>query len=123
VHAYVDRNRMLQVIANLVENAVKFSPGGGEVVISASNGPEGVHLVVSDQGIGIAPSDFEVIFLRFQRGSAEQVRRYAGTGVGLYLCKRIVEEHGGRIWAESEGRGSQLHVLLPAHAAQHGEEH
>jgi signal transduction histidine kinase len=122
VHAVVDRNRMLQVVANLVENAVKFSPGGGEVVVATTEEAAGAHLVVSDQGIGIPQGDLEQIFLRFRRGSGEEMRRYAGTGVGLYLCRRIVEEHGGRIWAESRGRGSQLHVLLPRRAhADEGE--
>jgi signal transduction histidine kinase len=114
VPAFVDRNRVLQVLANLVENAIKFSPGGGEVVITAMRDAGGAHVVVSDQGIGIPPGDLDVIFQRFRRGSSEQLRRYAGTGIGLYLCKRIVEEHGGRIWAESDGKGSQLHVRLPA---------
>jgi signal transduction histidine kinase len=119
VEAAIDRNRMLQVIANLVENAVKFSPAGGEVVITVVQEPAGgAHLTVRDQGIGIPAADLEVIFQRFRRGSSADMRRYAGTGIGLYLCKRIVEEHGGRIWAESDGKGSALHVTLPRGEAE-----
>jgi signal transduction histidine kinase len=122
VHALVDRNRVLQVVANLVENAVKFSPGGGEVVIAATRAGDGAHLTVRDQGIGIPAGDLDVIFQRFRRGSSEEMGRYAGTGIGLYLCKRIVEEHGGRIWAESDGKGSTLHVMLPGAGSQRGPE-
>jgi signal transduction histidine kinase len=122
VTAAVDRNRMLQVIANLVENAVKFSPGGGEVVVTVADEGGSAHLTVSDQGIGIPAEDRDVIFQRFRRGSSAEVRRYAGTGIGLYLCRRIVEEHGGRIWAESDGKGSRLHVTLPVTADRPGNE-
>jgi signal transduction histidine kinase len=73
-----------------------------------------VLLSVSDTGIGIPQDDLSLIFERFRRGSRANDRRFAGMGVGLYLCKRIVEEHGGRIWAESvDGTGSQFYVALP----------
>jgi len=110
-----DRTRLRQVIQNLVENAVKYSPGGGNVTLEVWQKDGEARLSVHDEGVGIPPDDLPAIFERFQRGSRASDRRFAGMGVGLYLCKSIVEEHGGRIWAESSlGHGSQFHVALPA---------
>lgn len=112
--ASVDADRMRQVVHNLLDNAMKYSPQGGHVGVAVAPAGAEVLLTVSDEGIGIPPEDFPLIFERFQRGSRANDRRFTGMGVGLYLCKRIVEEHGGRIWAESvEGQGSRFHVALP----------
>ena len=112
VIAAVDADRMRQVLQNLVTNALKFSPTGGEIVIGLRSLSDQVEIRVSDQGIGIPRSELEHIFERFYRGSAVS-QRFSGMGIGLFLCKRIVEEHRGRIWAESDGHGSTLIVRLP----------
>ncbi len=112
VVAAVDAERMRQVLQNLVTNALKFSPSGGEIVVALRSLSDDVEIRVSDQGIGIPTSDLEHIFERFYRGS-EVSRRFSGMGIGLFLCKRIVEEHRGHIWAESDGQGSTLIVRLP----------
>lgn len=112
VVAAVDAERMRQVLQNLVTNAQKFSPSGGEIVVGLRSMSDEVEIRVSDQGIGIPASDLEHIFERFYRGS-EVSKRFSGMGIGLFLCKRIVEEHRGHIWAESDGHGSEIVVRLP----------
>jgi two-component system NtrC family sensor kinase len=111
-----DRMRLEQVFTNLVENAIKFTPAGGRVVVHAAAGDDKVRLTVSDSGIGIPPDELERIFGRFYQVDGSERRAYRGAGLGLSICKHIVERHRGRIWAESEGlpgRGSQFHVELP----------
>ncbi len=108
-----DRQRLTQVIANLIDNAIKYSPSGGEVRVSVHPHPEGVELVVSDEGIGIPREQLPKLFERFYRAANSSVS-YGGLGLGLYITRDIVDRHGGRIWAESvEGQGSQFHVVLP----------
>jgi signal transduction histidine kinase len=110
-----DRRRIMQLIDNLLENAVKYSPGGGEVRVSVRRDGPLAHLTVSDQGIGIPTADLAHIFDRFHRGTNVDDRQFAGMGLGLFICRGIVEEHDGRIWAESRpGAGSSFHVELPA---------
>lgn len=112
--ANADEERVRQVLQNLVGNAMKYSPGGGLVRVAVAPAGAEVLLSVSDDGIGIPREELSLIFERFQRGSRANDRRFGGMGVGLYLCRRIVEEHGGRIWAEStDGHGSQFYVALP----------
>ncbi len=110
-----DGELLYHVFHNLLDNAVKFSPAGGEVHILARQ--EGRHIVitVSDQGIGIPPDKLERVFEQFYQVDGGMTRRFGGMGIGLALCRRIVELHGGRIWAESEGegRGSLFHITLP----------
>jgi PAS domain S-box-containing protein len=113
-----DPRRIRQVLRNLVENAVKYSPGGGEIVVVAQAGPDQVEVSVSDQGIGIAAEDLERIFDRFYQVDSASTRKVGGSGLGLSICKAIVEAHGGRIWVESElGRGSTFYVSLPSISA------
>lgn len=108
-----DRQRLTQVITHLVDNAIKYSPSGGEVVVSVHPHPQGVELTVADQGIGIPPAQQERLFERFYRAENASVS-LGGLGLGLYITRDIVDRHGGRIWAESEpGRGSRFHVVLP----------
>lgn len=110
-----DRRRIEQLVDNLVENALKYSPAHGTVDVRAWRDDEAVHLTVRDHGIGIPPVDLTRVFERFRRGSNVDARQYAGIGLGLYICRGIAEEHGGRIWVESAvGEGSTLHVILPA---------
>jgi signal transduction histidine kinase len=109
-----DIGRMRQLFENLVENAVKYSPQGGDVAIRAWRENGSATVTVSDSGIGIGFSELPHIFDRFHRGSNVDDRRFPGMGLGLYICRGIVEEHGGRIWAVSEpGQGTTMHVSIP----------
>ena len=111
-----DRTRLEQVLTNLVENAIKFTPGGGEIVISGERVDDRVRLTVADSGIGIPPDEQEKVFDRFYQVDGSERRAYRGAGLGLSICRHIVERHNGRIWVESEGvpgRGSRFHVELP----------
>ena len=107
-----DHDRMLQVLANLLGNAVKFTPRGGRILVAAERQEGVLSLSVSDTGPGIPGEDLLRVFERFWQGNAGDRR---GTGLGLYISRSIVEAHGGRIWAESAaGQGSTFHVRLPA---------
>jgi len=110
----VDAERIRQVLTNLVENAVKYSPDGGSISVRVVGRTDCAEITVADQGIGVPPEDIQTIFERFSRGSREPDRRFSGLGLGLYTCRRIVEEHGGRIEVESRlGAGSTFTVHLP----------
>lgn len=104
-----------QVVSNLVNNALKFSPPQSPVEIDISGDAKEVLMVVRDHGAGLDPDDTERIFQRFIRSRDAQEGPVAGQGLGLYLCRGIVEAHGGRIWVESDGlrRGCTFRVLLP----------
>jgi signal transduction histidine kinase len=109
-----DRMRITQLLENLVENAIKYSPAGGAVRIRAWCDNDQATLTVSDPGIGIPPADLPHLFERFHRGSNVDDRQFAGMGLGLYICRSIVEEHGGEIHASSQhGQGSTFQVTLP----------
>lgn len=124
---WADARRVEQVLRNLVENAIKYSPEGGTVTVRGDVEGNEAHIAVSDEGIGIAPSDLDRVFERFFRADGTEVRRAGGTGLGLSICQGIVQMHGGRIWAESAlGVGSTFHFTLPladpaALAAPHGQ--
>jgi signal transduction histidine kinase len=108
-----DANRLDQVLTNLLSNAIKYSPEGGEAVVSARRRGDEAEIVVSDQGIGIAPAEQAKLFQPFARGEAVR-RRFAGTGLGLYIAARIIEHHGGGLSVESEpGVGSRFTARLP----------
>lgn len=109
-----DPMRLEQVLSNLCDNAIKFTPAGGRVTIDYVNhGPE-VEVSVSDTGIGIPEQELPRIFDRFYQVDASSTRRYRGTGLGLTICKHIVERHGGRLWVESiQGQGSTFRFTLP----------
>lgn len=110
-----DGDLLYHVFYNLLDNAVKFSPAGGEVRIRAFQERQWLRIIVSDHGIGIPPDKLEQVFERFYQVDGGMTRRFGGMGIGLALCRRIVELHGGRIWAESrgEGQGSVFHITLP----------
>jgi signal transduction histidine kinase len=109
-----DRSRVMQVLSNLIENAIKFTPAKGQICVSCQRtGSEGkeVQVSVSDTGEGIAPEKIKTIFERFSQ-IHNQDRR--GIGLGLYIAKMMIEEHPGRIWVESKlGEGSTFHFTLP----------
>ena len=102
-----DLDRVLQVFSNLIGNAVKFTPQGGRIVLRADRWDGAVRFSVADTGPGIPPESLPYLFDRFWQ--ARSARR-AGAGLGLTICKGIIEAHGGRIWTESEeGQGSTFH--------------
>ena len=118
-----DEKRILQVLNELVANAIKFSEPGATILLAAqpaastAAGALEVCFIVEDQGCGIAPEKLGRIFDRFQQGDASDSRTGGGTGLGLALCRSIVEQHGGHIWAESTpGKGSKFQFTLPAAA-------
>ena len=107
-----DEARVEQVLVNLIHNAIKFTPAGGRISISANARDSDILVSVSDTGVGIPAEDLPRIFERFYK--ADKSRSGGGTGLGLAIAKHIVEAHGGRIWAESvEGRGSIFNFTLP----------
>ncbi|MBI2942308.1 MAG: GAF domain-containing protein [Chloroflexi bacterium] len=111
---HADRDQVELVLANLVSNAVKYSPGGGTIVVEASSASTGVLVRVRDEGWGIRPDQLPHVFEKFYRGEAAKSGRLPGTGLGLYICRSIVELHGGQIWVESAPqRGSTFSLLLP----------
>src|SRR5438445_13331570 len=104
---------MGQVLTNLVSNAIKFSGAGTSVWVSASVDDGQVRFSVADQGRGIPVDKLSFIFERFHQVDASDSRVKGGTGLGLTICKSIVEQHGGQIWAESTlGNGSTFHVSI-----------
>ncbi len=109
-----DPYRLEQVIANLLENALKYSPGDSTVRVRLDVRGDFALLSVADEGIGIPHDQQEQLFERYFRARNVSVTSYGGLGLGLYISRDIVERHGGRIWVESEiGRGSTFHVALP----------
>jgi signal transduction histidine kinase len=117
-----DERKVKQVVFNLVSNAVKFTPDGGRVELSARRTGDGVEVAVRDTGVGIAPEDLPHVFDEFRQvGRAEA--KSEGTGLGLPLAKRFAELHGGMLWVESEpGRGSTFAFVLPWPTATSGAE-
>lgn len=106
-----DPQRVRQVVANLVSNALRHAPGSGRVVVSAVGGGDEVEVSVADDGPGIAPEDLPHVFDRFWRGGKARVE---GSGLGLTIARELVRAHGGRIWVESEpGRGTTFRFTLP----------
>jgi signal transduction histidine kinase len=111
-----DDDRLVQVLTNLISNAVKYSPDGGAIEISTRGGPEDVHLSVRDHGLGIPAEEVERIFDRYTRVDSGGGHSILGTGLGLPIVREIVALHDGKVWAESSpGAGSTFHVVLPAH--------
>lgn len=109
-----DEAKLVQVLHNLVGNALKYSPNGGEVRISAEETAEGYVISVSDQGLGIPAKELPKMFGQFHRVEGQSHVGIKGTGLGLWLTKHLVEGHGGRIWVESDfGKGSTFKVLIP----------
>ncbi|MEO8355035.1 MAG: ATP-binding protein [Chloroflexota bacterium] len=108
----IDLQRLEQVLVNLIHNAVKFTPAGGEIVLFAEAGNGSVQFAVQDTGMGVPADDVPRIFERFYR--VDKSRTGSGTGLGLSIAKHIVEAHGGKIWAESlEGQGSTFFFSMP----------
>ncbi len=110
----IDSKRICQVLDNLIDNAVKYSPLGTEIIISAKRYGKDLLVQVADQGPGIAPEELEHVFERMYRIEKRFNSSANGVGLGLYICQRLVEAHGGMIWAESTpGQGSTIKFTLP----------
>jgi signal transduction histidine kinase len=116
-----DATRLHQALGHLLENAAKFSPGGGEVVVRLTCAAGEARLAICDPGIGIPADEIPHLFERFyQIDNDIMTRRFGGIGVGLYLARALVEAHGGRVWAESAGPqlGSTFTIALPLASAK-----
>jgi len=110
-----DERKVKQVVFNLLSNAVKFTPDGGRITVSAGISDGELAVAVRDTGVGIAADEQALVFEEFRQVGIASSQKYEGTGLGLALCKRFVEIHGGRIWVESEpGHGSTFSFTLPA---------
>ncbi len=106
--------RLAEVLQNLLDNAMQYTPAGGQIMVGASADAAEVTFTVSDTGIGIPQADQSRIFERFYRVDVARSREVGGTGLGLSIAKHLVEAHGGRIWVESDvGQGSQFHFTVP----------
>ncbi len=111
---FVDPDRVIQILTNLVGNACRYTPSGGEIVVSASAHAGEIQVSVRDTGIGISEEDQQRLFSRFFRSDDPTVQEAPGTGLGLSITKSLVEMHGGQIWVESElGHGSAFTFSLP----------
>lgn len=112
-----DRDRLTEVLLNLMDNAIKFTPTGGKITVKARDDEEKVdmvHITVNDTGIGMPENVITSLFQRFFQADASLTRKYGGTGLGLYICKNIIDAHKGEIWVESKvGVGTTMHVRLP----------
>ena len=109
-----DRDRLIQVVSNLVNNSVKYSPDGGTVTLSSRIDGRFALISVTDTGIGIPPDEIGHVFERFRRVRSGAAQSIPGTGLGLTIVKQIVEMHGGKIWVESAvGHGSSFHFTIP----------
>jgi signal transduction histidine kinase len=109
-----DQTKLRQVVQNLVSNAVKYSPRGGKVTITVDDlSQEQLSISISDEGIGISPEHIGKLFHKFSRVNAGEAKDIKGAGLGLWICKEIVEAHGGKIWVESEyGKGTTMKFTL-----------
>lgn len=109
-----DESRVDEVLVNLIDNAVKYSPDGGAVRVSISSTEDAAVVAVGDEGIGIAPEDAARLFEKFHRVATDETRDIGGTGLGLYIVRRIIEAHGGSVYVTSApGAGSTFTVELP----------
>jgi signal transduction histidine kinase len=110
---------MIQVITNLISNAIKNTPPGGTIVISLKKINEKVRIIISDTGVGLTEAEKRVLFTRFgkieRKAEGLEYLNIKGSGLGLYISQKIIELHGGKIWAESEGRnkGAIFYIEFP----------
>ncbi|HET7577824.1 MAG TPA: cell wall metabolism sensor histidine kinase WalK [Bacillales bacterium] len=115
VYARIDRDKMTQVLDNLISNALKYSPDGGTVTFRLKVLQHHLYVTITDEGVGIPKSKVSKIFDRFYRVDKARSRKLGGTGLGLAIAREIVHAHGGEVWAESEWKkGTTMHLTLPA---------
>ncbi len=109
-----DQALIEQALQNLVENAIKYTPSEGEVLVRLIERDDKIVFEVRDTGIGVAPLDIPRLFERFFRGARREARQQKGSGLGLAIVKSIAERHGGRVWVESVlGKGSRFYIEIP----------
>jgi len=115
-NVYADKDRILQVLTNLLGNALQYTPTGGSVTVTAASVKSEIVISITDTGIGISPDHLSLIFKRFYRTDKSRARVSGGSGIGLTIAQALIKAHHGRIWAESagEGKGSTFHFTLPA---------
>jgi signal transduction histidine kinase len=114
VRVRVDRKRVIQILVNLLSNALKFTDSGGKVMVRVKEETNGGMLIVSDNGAGIPSSEIPKVFERFYRVDKSRNRKLGGSGIGLTIVKKLVEAHEGKIWIESEeGKGTTVSILFP----------
>ncbi|WP_026908444.1 cell wall metabolism sensor histidine kinase WalK [Paucisalibacillus globulus] len=114
LYVYIDKDKLMQVIDNIISNAIKYSPEGGQVIFRIVKQRYQVLVSVTDQGMGIAYDKLDKIFERFYRVDKARTRKLGGTGLGLAISKELVESHHGKIWAKSkEGKGTTILFTLP----------
>lgn len=111
---FADRDKMLQVFRNLIENALKFTPSNGEVVIATESVAQGIKLVITNTGQEIFPEDLPYIFERFYKADRSRSEERSGAGIGLSIVKELIEAHGGFVGAESEGGKNRIWLILPS---------
>ena len=113
-----DPGQLRQVLVNLIDNAIKYSPEGGRVALSVANGDDAIRFTIADAGLGIPSNEHRRIFEKFYRLDPDMTRGIGGTGLGLYICRELVRRMDGKIWVESKlGEGSTFVVELPAATA------
>jgi two-component system sensor histidine kinase BaeS len=112
IRIFADRDRMIQILVNLLSNALKFTPENGTVRIEASEEPQDVLIAIQDSGSGIKQEALPYIFERFYRGDKSRNRRTGGSGLGLTIVKKLVTAHGWEVWAEST-HGTTFTIRLP----------
>lgn len=110
---WADEEKIIQVLSNLLSNAIKFTPQNGIISVTAVDDTNHIKISITDTGIGIPPDKLSRIFDRFYQIDGSTSRKYGGMGIGLSICKSIIEGHYGSIWAESNGNGSTFNVTLP----------
>ena len=110
----IDTDKIMQVIDNIMNNAIKYSPDGGKIEVHLMETHNNVVLSISDEGLGIPKKDLEKVFERFYRVDKARARQQGGTGLGLAISKEVMKAHQGQIWVESvEGKGSTFYISLP----------
>ena len=111
---YMDEDKMIQVLTNLLGNAMKFTPEGGKITVSIFNKEDKIEVRITDTGIGIEKEKLEKIFEGFVQADGSITRHFSGVGLGLTVTRKLVELHGGRLWVHSRpGRGSRFYFTLP----------
>lgn len=111
---WIDKDKMTQVLDNIISNAIKYSPEGGKLLLRLESKQHYLLITIQDEGMGIAYDKLEKVFERFYRADKARTRKFGGTGLGLAITKEIVEAHHGKIWAKSrEGYGTTIYFTLP----------